>query len=157
MKKKLVISMVVIAGLIAVGGFLAKSKYDAMLTATSQGLNLGNAYGKMVSQSNCMLGLKMKYAECTTTECELSANGYIAGCMETAEKDDFCSTVPRIQNVDQTLSWASKTCAENGLDADRCPKYIHKYVSICTEQAEGRKISQKELFETSYEKGLKKK
>ena len=154
MKKAVVISTVVIV-LIAAGGFLGKSKYDSILTATSQGLSFGKAYGKMVTQSNCILGLKIKYASCTTTECELSANGYIAGCMKTAEKDDFCNNVPRIQNTDQALSWASKTCSENGLVTDRCPKYIHKYVSVCTEQAEGRAISRKEIFESGFKKGLK--
>ncbi len=154
MKKLVVISTVLIV-LIAVGGFLAKSKYDSMLAATSQGLSLGSEHGKMGFQSHCMIGLKIKYASCATTECELSANGYIVGCMETARKDDFCNNVPRLHDTNRALYWASKTCAENSLDEDRCPKYLHKFVSICTGQAEGRTISRKELFESGLEKGLK--
>jgi len=157
MKKKIVVTIVVVVVLVAVGVFLGKQKYDSILTATSQGLSLGKAYGEMISQSNCILGLKIKYASCSTTECELSANGYIAGCMETAEKDDFCSNVPRIQNTDHALGWASKTCTEYGLGSDRCPKYIHKFVKVCSEQAEGRTLSNKELFDSGFEKGLKQK
>ena len=156
MKKVVVISIVVVA-LVAVGVFIGKSKYDSMLAATSQGLALGDSFGKMVTQSNCILGLKIKYAACTTTECELSANGYIAGCMEAAEKDGFCNNVPRIQNTDQALNWASKTCSENSLGTDRCLKYIHKFVSVCTGQAEGRKVSEIELLKDGFEKGLKQK
>lgn len=157
MKKAVVVTIVVVVVLVAVGVFVGKRKYDSVLAATSQGLSLGKAYGKMISQSNCILGLKIKYASCSTTECELSANGYIAGCMETAEKDDFCTNVPHIQNTDQALSWASKTCSEYGLGTDKCPKYIHKYVSVCTAQAEGRTLSKKELFESGFEKGPKQK
>ncbi len=157
MKKVVVVSIVVVVVLLAGGVYLGKRKYDSMLTATSQGLSLGKTYGKMITQSNCTLGLKIKYASCGTTECELSANGYIAGCMETAEKDDFCSNVPHIQSTNQALSWASKTCLEYGLGMGRCLKYIHKYVSVCTAQAEGRTLSNKELFESGFEKGLKQK
>lgn len=155
MKKKIVATIVVVVVLVAVGVFLGKKKYDAMLTATSQGLSLGKAYGEMIAQSDCILGLKIKYASCNTTECELSANGYITGCMETAEKDDFCSNVPRIQDTDLALGWASKACTEYGLGSNRCPKYIYKFVKVCTEQAEGRTLSNKELFESGFEKGLK--
>lgn len=151
--KKTVVVIIVVA-LVAVGVFVGKRKYDSMLAATSEGLIFGKTYGKMISQSNCILGLKIKYASCNTTECELSANGYIAGCMETAEKDDFCTTIPNIQNTDQALSWALKTCSEYGLGTDKCPKYIHKYISLCTAQAEGRTLSKKELFENGFEKGL---
>lgn len=155
MKKAIVVSAVVVVVLLGGGAYFAKDKYDSMLAATSQGLSLGKAYGQLTTQTNCMLGLKMKYAACGTTECELSANGYIAACMETAEKDNFCSSVPRISNTDQAVSWASRTCAENGLGADRCSKYIHKYVAVCTAQAEGRKLSSKEVFENGFQKGLR--
>lgn len=157
MKKKVVVSIVVVVALLAGGGYLAKWKYDSLLAATSQGLRLGKAYGKLVTQNSCAPGLKMKYASCTTTECELSANGYIAGCMQTAEKDGFCSKVPNIRDTDQALSWASKTCSENGLGADRCLQYIHKFISECTAQTEGKVLSKKELFESGFDKGLRQK
>jgi outer membrane murein-binding lipoprotein Lpp len=156
MNNKIIVFAVLVVVLLLGGAYLGKKKYDSMLAATSQGLSLGKAYGKMITQSNCSVGLQIKYASCGTTECELSANGYIVGCMETAEKDDFCSNVPHIKNTNQTLSWASKTCSEYGLGTDRCLKYIHKYVSMCTEQAEGRTLSTKEVFESGVEKGLKK-
>ncbi len=157
MKKVFVITIAVIVVFAAAGVFLGKQKYDAMLAATSQGLSLGSTYGKTVVQSNCILGLKTQYASCSTTECELAASGYIAGCMKTAEKDDFCSNVPHIRDTDPALRWASKTCSEHGLGTDRCLSYIHQYVSVCTEQAEGRTLSNKELFEHGVERGLKQK
>lgn len=156
MKKAVVVTIVVVVVLVAVGVFLGKKKYDSMLAVTSQGLSFGKAYGKMAAQSDCILGLKIVHASCSTTECELSANGYIAGCMETAEKDNFCTNVPNIQHTDQALNWASKTCSEYGLGG-KCLKYIHKFINVCTEQAEGRTLSKKELFEKGFEKGLKQK
>lgn len=155
MKKIVVISitMFVVALLLAGGIYLGKQKYESMLKATSQGLSLGKAYGKMISQSNCMLGLKMKYSSCGTTECELSANGYIAGCLGAAEKDAFCSTVPNIQDTDKALSWVAKTCFEYRLGAEKCLKYMHTFVNVCTEQVEGRALSNKEIFESGFKKG----
>ena len=157
MKKIVVLTITGVVILIALGISIGKQKYDSMLTATIQGVTIGKAYGKMVAQSNCMLGLKMQYATCSTTECELSANGYITGCMATAEKDKFCNTVPPIQNTVQTLNWASKTCSEYGLSTDRCEKYIQTYVSICTEQNEGRALSKMEIFENGMEKAIEQK
>lgn len=136
-------------------GYISKQKYDSLLKATSEGLALGKAYGKMISQSNCMFGLKMKYASCDTTECELSANGYIFGCLENAEKDSFCSSIPNINKTDIAINWVSQTCADNNLGNDRCLKYMHKFVSVCTEQNEMRKLSKGELFESGFKKGLK--
>lgn len=93
MKTRTVAAIALVATL-AAGAYWGKQKYDSVLQATSQGLGLGRAYGEMITQSNCMLGLQLKYAQCTTTECELSANGYIAGCMEKATRDNFCDSVP---------------------------------------------------------------
>jgi outer membrane murein-binding lipoprotein Lpp len=153
MRKVIVASIVVAVVVLAGATYFAKRKYDSLLAATSQGLTLGKAYGKMTSQSSCILGLKMKYASCNTTDCELSANGYIAGCMEAAQKDGFCTDVPRMKNTDAALSWAAKTCSENGLSTGRCLKYIHRYVSVCTAQTEGRTLSKKEFFDSGVEKG----
>lgn len=153
MKNKSTIAFVVVA-LILAGAYWAKQKYDSALQATSEGLRLGQAYGAMISQSNCTLGLRLKYAECTTTECELSANGYIAGCMEKAERDNFCESVPAAKNTDQALAWASSACATLKLGNDRCPKYMHKFVNVCTEQSQGRPMSTPELMENGFKKGL---
>ncbi len=156
-KKKIVaLSIVAVVTLLSVVGYMAKQKYDSMLKATSEGLTLGRTHGKMINQSNCILGLKMKYASCTTTECELSANGYISGCIKAAEKDSFCTSVPNIKETDKALSWVSKTCSANRLGSDKCHKYMHKFISACTEQNESRNLSKAEVFENSFKKGLKK-
>jgi hypothetical protein len=155
MKNKSILAFVFVAILLA-GAYLAKQKYDSALQATSEGLRLGQAYGAMISQSNCTLGLRLKYTECTTTDCELSANGYIAGCMEKATRDNFCDSVPAAKNTDLALNWASNTCSTLKLGNDRCPKYIHKFVNVCTEQSQGRPLSTQELMENGFNKGLNK-
>ncbi|MDR2690326.1 MAG: hypothetical protein LBB76_11300 [Azoarcus sp.] len=152
--KKFVVSIIVVVIILAGGVYFGKIKYDSVLEAATRGLALGKAYGRTVSQSNCILGLKPRYASCSTMECELSANAYIAGCMETATRDDFCNDVPHIQNTDQALDWSSKTCSEYGLGHDRCLKYIHKYVRVCTEQTEKRALSTGDVFTSGFEKGL---
>jgi len=114
MMKKSVILITILA-LLAAGGYFGKQKYDSILKATSVGLSYGKSFGKMVTQSNCLLGLKAKYYSCSTLECELSATGYIAGCLNTASKDEFCHSVPNIKDTDQALRWVSKTCSEFNL------------------------------------------
>jgi hypothetical protein len=64
------ISIAVLVVLLAGSTYFGKQKYDSMLKAASQGLNFGEAYGKMINQSNCMLGLKVKYSSCSTMECD---------------------------------------------------------------------------------------
>jgi hypothetical protein len=144
--------------LILIGGgvYFGKQKYDSVLKATSEGLALGKAYGKMVNQGNCILGLQMKYSSCSDTECELSANGYIVGCFETATRDSFCSSVPNIRNTDKAVTWVSNACSEYQVGKEKCLKYMHKIISVCTEQKDNMKLSTKELFESGFEKGLRK-
>jgi hypothetical protein len=156
MKKIIGISIAVLVVLLAGSTYFGKQKYDSMLKAASQGLNFGEAYGKMINQSNCMLGLKVKYSSCSTMECELSANGYIAGCLDTAERDGFCSTVPNIKDTDKAVGWVAETCSEQRLAPEKCLKYMHKFVSVCTAQALGRTLSNTELFESGFKKGLNK-
>jgi hypothetical protein len=151
---KKAIAVVALVALLAAGAYWGKQKYDSVLQATTQGLGLGRAYGEMITQSNCMLGLQLKYAQCTTTECKLSANGYIAGCMEKAARDNFCESVPKAESTDQALNWGSNTCKTFQLGNDRCPKYIQKFVNVCTEQSQGRPLSTKELMENGFNKGL---
>lgn len=153
-QKMTVLSILIIISLLATGGYLAKQKYDSLLKATSEGLILGEKYGRMINQGNCMFGLKMKYASCNTTECELSANGYISGCIKAAKKDGFCSAVPNIKDTDGSISWVSKTCTENNLGNEKCLKYMHKFVSACTEQNESRELSKDEIFKSGFKKGL---
>ena len=102
-----------------------------------------------------MFGLKMKYASCSNVECELSANGYISACMETAEIDEFCNNVPSIKNTDKAKAWVYKTCSKNLINSKKCTKFLHKYVKVCTEQNEFRTISKVELFESGFKKALK--
>ncbi|MEE2733518.1 MAG: hypothetical protein VYA55_22040 [Pseudomonadota bacterium] len=154
-KKSIVVILSLAVALIVLAfGYLAKQKYDQLLKSTSEGLALGKAHGKMIHQADCLLGLKMKYAKCSTTDCELSANGYIAGCMQAAKKDDFCSSVPNIKDTKKAISWVSSACSDQNPDGDKCLKYMHKFVSVCTEQNESRKISKGELFKAGFDKGL---
>ncbi len=153
-KKKIIISLLIIFILGIV--YALKQKYDSVLKATAEGLVLGETYGKIINQTNCIFGLKMKYANCTTMECELSANGYIKGCIETAEKDDFCNNVPNIKDTKKAIDWVFKTCTENKLNNNKCLKYMHKFVSVCTEQSEKRKLSTGEIFESGFKKGYEK-
>ena len=148
-----VISLIVM--LVAGIGYVSKQKHDSVLKSTSEGLILGNTYGKMIEQSSCIVGLRLKYGSCSATECELSANGYISGCMKTAKQDQFCSSVPNIRDTKNAVSWVSKTCSEYGFAEDRCSKYMHKLISACTEQIESRTIPQSEVFERGFQKGLR--
>ena len=154
-KKKIVTAIGIFIIIVAAAAYFGKQKYDSMLKATSEGLTLGKAYGKMINQSNCVFGLQMKYSLCGTMECELSANGYIVGCMETAKIDGFCSNVPNIKNTDDALAWVNKACSDYELGEKKCLKYMHKFVSVCTEQAESRTLSTTEHFESGFKKGLR--
>ena len=149
-KKKIIISLLII--FILSIAYVLKQKYDSALKAATEGLILGETYGKISNQSNCIFGLKMKYANCNTIECELSANAYIQSCIKTAEKDDFCDNVPNIKETQKAIDWVNQTCKENELD-NKCFKYMHKFVHVCTEQNEKRELSTSEIFESGFKKG----
>jgi hypothetical protein len=76
--------------------------------------------------------------------------------MKTAEKDNFCGEVPNIRDTKASLAWAEETCRKNQLGDSRCLKYMHKFVSFCTEQREKRKLTGAEHFKSGFQKGLQK-
>ena len=154
-KKLIIISITVVLVILAGMALVANQKYNALIKSTSEGLSFGKQYGKMVKQSNCMGGLPMKYASCSSTECELSATGFIVACMEAAEKDSFCSTVPPFNDTDKAMHWVSKGCSSYNLGSGKCLKYMHKFIDICTEQKSGVPISTAERFEGGFKKGVK--
>lgn len=153
MNKKMVIAAGVLLLLVVavIGGSFYK-KYSSVLDATSEGLYRGEKFGKVIEQGKCIVGLKLVYPACDTVECELSVNGFIDGCMRTARKDDFCSSVPGITETKKSLEWVADSCQQYDLGEDKCLKYMHRFVSACTEQRENRTISKSEIFEAGFEK-----
>ena len=152
-KNVMVVSLITIVIITVTAGYFSKNRYDSLLKSTSEGLVLGKIYGKSISQNNCMMGIRMKYSSCNETACELSANGYIYGCMNAAKKDEFCNGVPGIAETKRTLNWAQKTCSEINAKGSKCIKYIQKFVILCTEQNENRKVSTAEAFKEGLKKG----
>jgi hypothetical protein len=155
-KKIRSVALLILIITIAAAAHWYKQQYDILLESTSKGLLLGETFGKTISQSTCMVGLKLKYRSCETTACELSANGYISGCMKNAKRDHFCSEVPSVKEAQKSLNWVSKMCRENKLDGSKCRNYMHKFVSHCTEQTENRKRSNVERFGDSFKRGITK-
>lgn len=159
MKKKgisISVFMVFLIGL-ASGGYWYKQQYNKLLESASKGLALGQNYGKMINQSSCMMGIRMKYASCETTECELSANGYITGCMREAKKDQFCVDLPSVNETKKSLAWVKRTCSDNKFGGSKCSKYMHKFVSLCTEQVQNRKRTVMDNFKEGFKKGIEEK
>lgn len=152
-KWRLIVATMMIAA--AVAWQFGTGKYDSMLHAASQGISFGKAYGESNEQGDCVRGLSVRYSKCETTECELAATGYIAGCMAAARKDGFCGSVPSVKDVDEAMDWVSEACATNGLGGGRCLKYMHKVVRMCTEQVEGRKLTNAEILEGGFRKGFR--
>lgn len=153
LRSKIVILLALVVAVSLALVYVGNAKYQALLEATTQGLALGKAHGEGIGQSACLRGLRSRYASCDTTECELSANGYIAGCMEKAEPDEFCDAVPNVHDTRQSLSWVGVTCVRAELSLGRCSRYLHKFVAVCTEQVERRKISLSETAEIGFKKG----
>ncbi len=81
MKKMYVVIFVLV--LITIVLFMGYRNYQVLLISTERGLAIGKSYGKLVRQSDCLEPLKIQYKGCNKTACELSANGFIVGCMET--------------------------------------------------------------------------
>lgn len=134
-----------------------KQKYESVHNSTAQGLTLGKTYGKTINQSECIVGLKLKYSTCDSLNCEFSANGYIVGCMETAKKDDFCTTVPNIDETSKSIDWIAQECDKNGLGKGKCLRYMQSFIDACTEQKQNRKISTSEHFTSGFSKGFNRK
>lgn len=137
-----------------IAGYYSKQKYDRLLESTSQGLALGKKFGMSVDQSACMFGLKLGYSSCETVECELSANGYIAGCLKTAKTDGVCNGLPKSEEITRAKEWVSTTCLKNNLGTGKCLRYMYKYISVC-EEIEGNKSSLLKTLETSFKRELK--
>ena len=85
----------------------------------------------------------------------LSATGFIVGCVQAAEKDSFCGTVPAFNDTDKTMHWVSKACSSYNLGSGKCLKYMHKFIDICTEQKSGAPISTTERFKAGFKQGVK--
>ena len=149
----LIAAVVLIVG--STGGYYVyNQKYESLLKATKRGLTTGKAYGKLVAQSECTQGLIIQYGKCKATECELSANAFIVGCMETATGDKMCENLPTTRETKKSLAWAENTCNSLRLGKTRCEKYIHKFISYCTEHTEKRKRSSAEIARDGFNKGL---
>jgi hypothetical protein len=155
-KKTFILIFLFLAVIGTAGGYWFKQKYDELLAATSKGLALGKAYGKSISQTSCLDGLKFKYSSCSTTECELSATGFITGCMKTAKKDNFCTELPNVKETQRSLSWVEKTCSQSQPGNSKCLKYMHNFIGLCTEQTENRTMTNFEHFQNGFKKGLEK-
>ncbi len=77
--------------------------------------------------------------------------------METAKKDMFCHNVPDMEDTEKAMRWVAKVCSNENLGNDRCLKYMHKFIHICTEQAKRKKLSLSEYFMDGIKKGQQKK
>lgn len=150
MKTSVKVTLIVIVSfvLIAISGgvYWYKYEYSKLVQATKNGIILGTVYGRTVKQSNCVTSLKLQYSKCDTFKCEFSATGFITGCMKTAEKDNFCSEIPKTNQTRKVIDWTENTCEENNLGNTKCHRYMQKFVSLCTEQVENRKKSLTEHF-----------
>ncbi len=151
-RKTLLIALALIA-VVGLGYVLFKKKEQELLNATLKGMDLGERYGLLVGQGQCLSGMKMAYAQCNDTACELSAHGFISKCLGTADKDNFCPTVPSPKDSGAALAWAGKTCSELQLSGTKCESYIHKVLSVCYEQNTGRQRTTEELMRDGFNRG----
>lgn len=154
-RKNLVIALVLI-GVVGIGYFLFKKKEQELLNATMKGMDLGARFGQIVPQGQCLSGLKMAYSSCKDTACELSAHGFISKCLETAEKDNFCPSLPSPKDSSAALAWAGKTCSELQRSGTKCGDYIHKVLSVCHEQTTGKKRTTEEMMQDGFNRGYEK-
>jgi|GEM_PF-6978252 len=151
MSKKWIVVLSIFS-LVAIVVYFAKTKYDDLHSATTQGLVFGKAFGESLNQSQCTTGLRFRYMGCNDLECELSATGFINGCMLAANKDDFCIRVPKLDDVKASLDWVNDTCNGIGLHNTKCKNYLHTFVQLCTEQITGRRASKAELFQNGFKR-----
>lgn len=152
---KIVIAIVLAAG-IGLGFYLFKAKEQELLSATMQGLDIGEAYGRVMAQKDCVAGLRMQHGQCDDNVCALSAHGFIAGCMRSAEKDSFCAGVPAPSDSQAAIGWAGRTCLELKMANTKCEDYIHKVLAVCYEQNTGKKRDTSEIIRDGFNKGYQK-
>ena len=156
MNKKIVIVVVVaLSGAVLFFGYSEfQKKKERVYQATVTGLRFGKAYGKTSADKDCVNGLKLLYSKCNDIECELSANGFITGCMETSTATDYCDTLPSPDDARLAIEWVNHTCSDLGLQNTVCPKYTHKMVDVCFERRTGKKRGLDEKFKDGFERGL---
>jgi hypothetical protein len=152
---KMIIAMAVIGG-IGFGIYSYKQKEQALVDATMKGLDLGERYGQLVKQGACLPGLRLQHAQCSDHACELSAHGFISGCMRTAARDQFCLGVPSPKESKAALGWSDATCAQLQMAGTRCENFIHKVLAVCYEQNTGKKRGASELIQDGFNRGYEK-
>lgn len=150
-----IVALVLVGG-IGTGYFLYNKKEQALLAATMQGLDLGERYGQLVKQGACMQGLQLQHAQCADSACELSAHGFISGCLRTAERDNFCPGVPSPKDSKAALGWADQSCGELQMAGTRCDNFIHKVLAVCYQQNTGKKRGASELIQDGFNRGYEK-
>ncbi len=151
--RKTIVMISVLIGVIALGYFLYTKKQEELLKATLTGMDLGERYGLIVTQGQCLPGLKMKHGQCDNMACELSAHGFISECLRKAEKDNFCHAVPSPQNTSAALAWADKACSDLQMRETKCESFIHKALSVCEELKTGKERSAGDAFEDGFNRG----
>lgn len=147
------IALALLVAAVVVAWALGTRRYDHLLAATERGWALGEVDARSRPQGDCIPQLAVRYPSCDSTECELSANGYIGACMKVARPDGFCAQVPTIRRPDAALAWVAQTCRDHALGHDRCLDYMHVFVRLCTEQITGRKLTQQEILQYGYQRG----
>ncbi|RDH44767.1 hypothetical protein [Zooshikella ganghwensis] len=139
----------------AIGGYYwYKNEKEKMFKATLEGLRVGKSFGIMVNQSSCLPALKEYYPKCSDLECQLSAVGFISGCMEASTKDSFCENVPLASSTKEALTWTKESCSKYQLGGKLCTRYVNKFISICTEQKTGIKRTKEEIFLDGVKRGV---
>ena len=152
---KIIVGLVLIGG-IALAYYLFKQKEQEMISATMQGLVAGRAYGNGVAQKGCLSGVRMLYKECEDNVCAVAAHGFIAACMEAAQKDDFCLGVPAPGDSKAAIDWAAKTCAAIETYNTKCEGYLQKVLAVCYEQRTGNKRGTSEIIRDGFNRGYQK-
>jgi hypothetical protein len=147
------VALVLTAG--AAGGYyLFKKKQQEIYSAALKGLILGQSYGKMVARSDCVPALPMQYSSCRDTVCTVSAHGFIAGCLDAARDDNFCKTVPSMEDTTSSIDWAAKTCGDLKLGDTKCDQYIHKVLLVCYEKNTGKRLDSTDAFKSGFKRGF---
>ncbi len=157
MLKVTVIGIAVCSIIIGLGvwGYTAfQHKKNAMYNATLKGLQTGKVYGKHVRDRDCTYALKVQYSQCSDTNCEVGAHGFIAGCMGEAKVTEYCQQAPSPDNTTASLNWVDNECKSLGLENTRCENYMHKALDMCYEHNSGRERDNYQKLKDGFKKGF---
>jgi len=134
-------SVLLVLGIAAI--FVLVSKGTELVTKGRQMREQGAAFGRYVSESECLAEAVTRYRKTTGIVNGMTQAIWLGGCLEPSTKEtDFCVGVPPMNDREQSISWRLSRCAAEGFNGDSaCANIFEAVEGYCTSAERQKKMA----------------